>query len=299
MNKELSNFYIFTGTEYLVQKIYLEEMSKVYGMPITYADSVISVYGKCTSKSLFGSTVGFYVIREDTEVQKQESFYETLPHDIGENVIVLIYENLDSRLKFGKHFSDCTVEFGNLSDLVIDKYIKREVKLSNENVKKLSNEISGSFDLLKLETDKIKQYSQSQMISEDEGFKRLYSDGIIIRNEESSVFDFTDSVCGRKVISFEIAELLRNQGNSSINILGTLYNSMKNVLLIQVCENSDVAGTTGLDNRQIYFNKKYVGRYDDWELVRAVRLIASVVDDIKNGRMEDEVAVKYVLVSIL
>ena len=75
---------------------------------------------------------------------------------------------------------------------------------------------------------------------------------------------------------------------------------MKTVLLIQVCENNDIAGTTGLDNRQIYFNKKYAHKkYQSGELVKAVRFIARTVEDIKNGLVDDRNATMYALLHII
>ena len=87
--------------------------------------------------------------------------------------------------------------------------------------------------------------------------------------------------------------------NSSINILGTLYNSMKSVMLIQVCESKNISEVTGLDNRLIYFNKKYVGKYSSGELVKAIKLISKVIEGVKNGWIDDVYATKYVLVNIL
>ena len=52
-------------------------------------------------------------------------------------------------------------------------------------------------------------------------------------------------------------------------------------------------------SRQIYFNKGYVGKYSDTELVRAVKLIMKTVSDIKGGRIDDMYATKYVLASIM
>ena len=63
VKNELSNFYIFTGTEIGIMNIYLEEMSNKVNLPITRADSVSSIYTKCMGGSLFGDDVGFYVIR--------------------------------------------------------------------------------------------------------------------------------------------------------------------------------------------------------------------------------------------
>lgn len=297
MKNEMTNFYIFTGTEIGIMNIYLEEMSNKVNLPITRADSVSSIYTKCMGGSLFGDDVGFYVIREDKDFMKAEDAYQTISDDImAGNIIVLLYEKVDSRLKFGKFFKDQIIHFDKLTPQVLSNYILREIKLSNNNVERLIELCSQSYDMCMLEVDKIKQYGGDP----NKSFTDLLERGVIYQPEESDVFKFTGAVCGRRAneaLYFE--EMLRDNGSTSIAMLGALYSSMKAVMLIQLCEDKDVSNTTGLDGRQIYFNKGYVGKYSDTELVRAVKLIMRTVSDIKSGRIDDMYATKYVLASIM
>ena len=99
MKNQLSNFYIFTGTELGIQKIYLDQISKVLNLPIVRAESVLDIHNICTTKSLFGATNSIYVIRDDKEITKHEEIYKTLSNDIRGNVIILLYEKIDKRLK--------------------------------------------------------------------------------------------------------------------------------------------------------------------------------------------------------
>ena len=298
MKNNLSNLYIFTGEEIGIQNIYLNQMSKVLGLPITRAESVLSIYSQCTSKTLFGNSRGFYVIRNDFDIQKQEKFYENLSNEIKNNVIVLLYEKIDSRLKFGKFFKDRIVQFEKLPESILKKYIKNKINLSEKNLENLSNKVSGSYDVAMLEVDKINQFSSVSGLSADKAFEKLCADGVIYQPQEHDVFEFVDCVCNRLRRSFDLAKVLADNNVSSINILGTLYNSFKSILLIQCCT-SDICNTTGLDNRQVYFNKKYVGKYGTSELVAIVKLLAKLVSDVKTGYIDDMYAVNYALVNIL
>lgn len=128
----------------------------------------------------------------------------------------------------------------------------------------------------------------------------MLKSGVIYQPEETDVFKFTEAVCNKnKRLAFELEQVLMANNNSSINILGTLYNSMKSVMLIQVCEGKNISEVTGLDNRLIYFNKKYVGKYSSGELVKAIKLISRVIEGVKNGWIDDVYATKYVLINIL
>lgn len=305
IKNNLSNFYIFTGTEIGIINIYLQQMSTKLGLPITRADSVLSIYGKCQGGSLFGDSTGFYVIRDDRDFMKQEQLFDTIKTSIRKNIIVLLYDKIDSRLKFGKHFKDDIVAFEKLTPNVLKSYIKKEIPLSDKNIETLMEVCGGSYDMCMLEVDKIKQYTDSLYLlcnkkDYDAGFSELLKCGVIYQPEETDVFKFTDAVCNRnKKLAFELEQVLMANNNSSINILGTLYNSMKSVMLIQVCEGKNISEVTGLDNRLIYFNKKYVGKYSSGELVKAIKLISKVIEGVKNGWIDDVYATKFVLVNIL
>ena len=305
IKNNLSNFYIFTGTEIGIINIYLKQMSNKLGLPITRADSILSIYGKCQGGSLFGDSTGFYVIRDDRDFMKQEQLFDTIKTSIRKNVIVLLYDKIDSRLKFGKHFKDDIVAFEKLTPNVLKSYIKKEIPLADKNIETLMEVCCGSYDMCMLEVDKISQFVMSGEIcgydmTYDEAFTDLLECGVIYQQEETDVFKFTDAVCSRnKRLAFELEQVLMANNNSSINILGTLYNSMKSVMLIQVCESKNISEVTGLDNRLIYFNKKYVGKYSSGELVKAIKLISKVIEGVKNGWIDDVYATKFVLVNIL
>ena len=305
IKNNLSNFYIFTGTEIGIINIYLKQMSNKLGLPITRADSILSIYGKCQGGSLFGDSTGFYVIRDDRDFIKQEQLFDTIKTSIRKNVIVLLYDKIDSRLKFGKHFKDDIVAFEKLTPNVLKSYIKKEIDLSDKNIDTLMELCGGRYDMCMLEIDKIKQYemavtTKSEGTRSDGAFMELLESGVIYQPEETDVFKFTDAVCNRnKKLAFELEQVLMANNNSSINILGTLYNSMKSVMLIQVCESKNISEVTGLDNRLIYFNKKYVGKYSSSELLKAIKLISKVIEGVKNGWIDDVYATKFVLVNIL
>lgn len=303
MKNCLTNLYVFVGEEIGIMNIYLNQMSKTLNMPVTRAESVASIYAQCTSRSMFGNTTGFYVIRNDKDIAKEEKAYQSLSKDIGKNVIVLLYDKVDSRLKFGKFFKDQTITFEKLAPNVLKSYVKKACSgLSDKNCEYLIELCNGSYDLCMLEIDKILHYQETTYDrddykdSVDHCFDVLLKSGVIYQPEESDVFKWTDAVCTRNCKeAFKLERILRDNGTQSVTMLGTLYNSLKSILLIQCCQSSHISLVTGLDNRQIYFNKKYVGNFDTADLVYAVKLIAKVVDGIKTGLYDDVYATRYVL----
>ena len=70
MKNDLKHFYIFVGEEIGIINIYLNQIAKTVKMPLVRADSVLSIYTKCTSRSLFNNDACLYVIRNDNDFMK-------------------------------------------------------------------------------------------------------------------------------------------------------------------------------------------------------------------------------------
>lgn len=303
----LKNFYIFVGEEIGIINIYLNQMSKVLGLPIVRMDSVQSAFSRSTGGALFGNSLGFYVVRGDTGFMKAEDAFDTIKEDIGKNVIVLLYDKIDSRLKFGKHFKDEIVTFEKLAPNVLTSYVKKEIQLSDTNIEKLIQICGGSYDRCMLEIDKIKQFrdgyakDKQEQLPYDGAFLRLLNCGVIYQPEETDVFKFVEAVCTKQVrTSLIIEEQLRADNVSSINILGTLYNSMRAVMLIQCCRKGEnISEVTGLEKGPIYFNSKYKGNYPTPKLLEIMQLISRTISGVKSGWIEDNYATRFVLSNIL
>ena len=296
MQNKLKHFYIFVGEEIGIMNIYLAEMSNKIGLSIQRTERVDEIYSNL-GESLFGKTDGFYVVREDRDFIKAES---NITEDLGGSYLVLLCNVTDSRLKFFKTYKDSIVEFEKLAPEVLKKYIFRACKLTDSNLDKLCELTGNSYDISMLECDKINQLAHYWKIPTNEAFAILLKNNVIYQKEEYDVFKFTEAVINRKPkLAFHIANVLMDSGVQSINMLGTLYQSIKNLLLVQVCENDDVENTTGLDSKQVYFTKKNVGKFTTQKLIEGVHLIADTVDNIKNGLIDEQYAVSYVLVNML
>lgn len=297
VGKNIKNFYIFVGDEIGIINIYLEQMAKVKSLYIIREETVADVWGKVSVRGMFASEPAIYVVRGDKDFQKQEQSWDNLVHSIKDSILVLLYDKIDSRLKFGKYFKDSIVQFDKLDKPVLEKYIMQKLpNLKRENAGLLADVCGGSYDVCMLECDKIITYGGEV----NRTFTKLLKDGAIYQSQETDVFQFVDAVCNRDVDrTFTLARRLIEDGASSINMLGTLYTSLKAILLIQCCTGSNIAEITGLDNGAIYYNKKRVGKYSTGELVRGVKLISKVISDVKSGYIDDVYATDFILTSIL
>ena len=300
MKNDLSNLYIFEGEEIGIINIYLNQISKVTGLPITRCETVVTALNSCRSGSLFGNSKGLYVVRNDKDVTKEEKNYSELNSIEAGNILILLYDKIDSRTKFSKFFKDKIVKFEKLSPSVLKSYVKKEIKLKDTNIGTLMALCNNSYDMCMLEIDKIKHYQQVTNDDPDKCFESLLAQGAIYQPEDVDVFKFTDSVCNRDAINaYRLERMLRESGSSSINLLGTLYNSLRSVMLIQLHPGAGVCEVTGLEKNQVYFNKKYINKYPIDKLVFAVKEISKAVDGVKTGKIEDMYATRYILSKIL
>lgn len=296
INHTLKHFYIFVGDEIGIMNIYLENMSNTIQLSPQRVESVQEVYGNLGS-SLFGRTDGFYIVREDKDFMKSDT--ENLLNDLGGSYLILLCATTDSRLKFFKTYKDSTVVFEKFPGAILKKYIQRECPMNDSHANMLCELTDCSYDISMLECDKINQYADYCNIMENEAFDILLKSGVITKKEEYDVFKFTDAVINRHFKdALHIASVLSDSGMQSVTMLGALYNSIKNLLLVQVCESDDVENVTGIDSKQIYFTKKNVGKFSTRVLINAVHLIGDIVDGVKNGTIEEQYAVKYVLVNL-
>jgi DNA polymerase III delta subunit len=130
--------------------------------------------------------------------------------------------------------------------------------------------------------------------------KILLESGVIASDEQIDVFTWVDAVIRRqRDLAFVRYRMLKDNGVDGVNMLGTLYNSWKNILLVTVCEDEDVPNTTGLDSKQVYFASKVKGKYTPMELVNGLKLISKTVSDIKNGLIDEMYSVPYVMCQVL
>lgn len=129
--KKIPNFLIFTGNEWQVQQLYIKQISKVLQAEIKYVDSIGEIWNKLSTKSLL-SVKRLYLLRDDKEVLTNEKIHSNLSRILNGNYLILLLTNPDKRIKFLKDHTDITVQFDPLHPDLLQKYIKKEINLSDK-----------------------------------------------------------------------------------------------------------------------------------------------------------------------
>lgn len=301
---ELSNLYIFTGEEYTILNIYIDRICGLFDS-VKRSDSVLSIYKNISSRSLIQTGKQVYVVRDDKDFLTSETIWIDLMKRLKARnaTLVLKYSSIDSRSKFNKHFNDCITVFDRLSDNVLLKYIYKDITLSKENAITLINACNHDYGRILLEVDKIQNIIEYYNLSANDAFKMCLNAHVIYIEPEGQVFDLVDSILTRNYRSvYKMLAESRRRGDNELYVLSLLHNNVKNILQIQTFGNSDnkkLMQATGLTQFQINTCSKYLNRYTCEELVRFMKYIRYCDKSVKDGTMQPDFAVDYLLVNVL
>lgn len=300
----IDKFLIFTGPEWKVQQLYIQQISKVLNMQIKHIESVTDIYSKKGNTAFIKSNY-VYVVRDDKEILQNEKVQAQLSDIIGDNTLILLITTVDKRTKFYKTYKDTIVEFEALKPEILAKYIQKEIELSKDNIEKLMEVCEYDYGRCLLEIDKIKQYAESYNAGNSnetdpsQVFDWLLKDGTIYTPPKDAIFDFVDAILDRKLSCFDLYEQCKAVGEATMVMVSVLYNNAKAVLQVQTCESKDVSKTTGLSGWQIMNAKKHLNKYTEDELKYIIKLCYRCQKGIISGTLEEQYAMDYILASIL
>lgn len=301
--KTLPTFLIFSGDEWKVQQIYIEQIAKVTGKRCVRIDSIGEIFQKLSNRSFVKESV-IYIVRDDKELMQNEKLQQRIEKVLGDNMLILLLTNVDKRTKFFKSYKASICDFERLSDKMLEKYALKQISLSKRNLERLIEICEHDYGRILLEIDKIKRFQYFDVYPDDrmadEAFEMLVKDGTIHVPAKDAIFDFVSEVLNRHCNnSFELLQECYDVGEATMVMLTVLYNNAKAVLQVQTCRTNDISKTTGLTGWQIKNAKAHLHKYTDAELVDMLKLIQECESGIKTGRIEEQFVMQYILARIL
>lgn len=302
VKKIVQPLYIFTGEEIAIMNIYIDKIAKLTGSKAKQVDSVGSIFGKLQNQS-FMNKPSCYIIRDDKEYLAQEKIWDTLNSGAvqGDNVIILVYSNLDKRSKFYKHHVDMLTEFEKLIPEVLAKYIKKEIGLDVKKGVQFAELCDCNYSRILLECDKIKHLAAARKCDIEVAYAIAIKEKLIHVEPKDVIFELIDAVCKREIIrSYKLLEELMAINESPLGIISLLYTNFKSMLLVQSAgAGADMSKRTGLTPWQVKLAKEKGVHYSIDELVRAIRTIRETEKGIKTGAIEQNMSVEFILAAVL
>ena len=99
---QIPHFMIFTGEEYMAQKIYIQQIAKVMNLKVQYVDAVADIAKSLGNKSLFSEN-HIYIVHDDKEFMQSDKASEIISK-LKSDILILTLTTLDKRLKFIKTY---------------------------------------------------------------------------------------------------------------------------------------------------------------------------------------------------
>jgi DNA polymerase III delta subunit len=302
VKKTLQPLYIFTGEEIAIMNIYIDKIAKLTGSKAKRVDSVGSIFGKLQNQSFMNKS-SCYIIRDDKEYLAQEKIWDTLNSGAvqGDNVIILVYSNLDKRSKFYKHHVDMFTEFEKLLPEVLAKYIKKEVGLDVKKGVQFAELCDCNYSRILLECDKIKHLAAARKCDIEMAYSIAVKEKLIHVEPKDVIFELIDAVCKRQINrSYTLLEELMSINESPLGIISLLYTNFRSMLLVQSAgAGADITKRTGLTGWQVKLAKEKGVHYSIGELVKAIRTIRETEKGIKTGMIEQVMAIDYILANVM
>ena len=299
--KEFNSFYIFTGPEAEIMRLYIEKIASTYGGDIKNLDSITNLASRMKQRSVLQNR-SVYVLRDCKDFLSNDELQERITQNntFYDCIIIFVYTTIDKRSRMYKKFKDQIVEFDYMADDILVKYIQRQADLSERNCRRLVELCENDYSRILLEVDKIKRYAKAKSIADDKAFTELVDQRVIYIPPKDAVFDFVDAVLKdqpRK--SFELLQESYDCGEATLVLLANLYSGAKALLQVQSYTGSGkITEATGLTPFQVKLANGRKGHFSNSELVHIMKQVRAAEKGIKAGEIEDRIAVAYVLTNI-
>lgn len=306
----IPHYMIWFGEEQKIIDMYLDRIKSFY-KPV-HCESVAFVVNQLRVKSLDKSNK-IYIVAEDDEYRKNEQAWNNVKEMLNKSkhILLLRYASVNKKLKFYTQQKESFTEFVHLQPDILTSYIQKDIDLSDSNCEKLIAMCGNDYGRILLEMDKIWQLRSSKfshlekggnIIEADKAFDILIKQGAIYSEIGDITFELTNAVLGGypdKAI--QKLDEAKRKGEPTLRIISILYDGFRNLVSYNALgkDKKDAGKRTGLTGWQIKQCIDLNGGYSMKELIRNMMLCQRVESGIKQGTIEEEIALEYCILSCL
>lgn len=304
-NKQLSPLFIFTGEESTILNIYVDKICNIFNGEVCKVDSVQKVVVQVSNNNLFKKNNTCFIVRNDKDFlsQSETVWDEFISGKIQKNnIVILIYNDLDKRGKFFKHNQNNIVIFDKLGKDILTKYTLKELPgLNKKYAEELVSICENSYEKILLECNKLYNLSKATELNFSDTYKYAMENNFIWIPPEDAIFSFVDACLNRNIDDcYYYLNECKRIGESELNIISNLYTNFRALLQVKnIGYSKDICNITGLPYYQVKKVSDKTNNYSLDELLRALRLFHYCEKSIKEGTMSNEYIIDYILVNLL
>lgn len=290
------------GDEFEVLNVYINKISEKFDK-VFKCDDFSSVSQRLGGNSLFKRGNELYIVRDDYSLITNESDWKNLVDKLKKDSVFLIlkYGSLDQRTKFYKEFSEYAVQFDFMQRDVLVKHIKNKLDIPDNFCDYLISICGSNYYRILLEIDKIKNAAEFYKLSDADCFKMCYNAGVFYEPPEDVVYTLIESILRHDVKNaYALLEESKRRSDNPIMILSLLHTNTKQALQVkEIGETKDKSSATGLTPFQIKNSIKYTTCNTSKDLIRIIKTVKYCDKCIKDGTLQSDNVLDYLLVNVL
>lgn len=299
ISNELPNFMVFTGEEFGVMNIYLNDIIKNFDGSIHKLEYVKDSIKMFSSNSII-SKKKLVIITDDYGFMKEDSAWPKIIDLVGNNILILKYHQCDSRLGFWKYFKDKTVVFEKMSQNVLSKHLMKLYELDNNNAIQISEFCNNDYNKCLLEMEKVKVFSKLNGLDINSAFLQCIKNGVLCINQNVDILTFVDYVLTKNFkCAIKSYKKLLMENEPVLKIISFLYNGFKNVLVAQTMSSAkNIKQNSGISYYSFIKAKEFCGYYTNEKIEDIMYLLMNIEQGIKKGTFTENIAVDFLLINL-
>lgn len=295
--------YVFIGEELALQDLYIQKISEISGLEKVRVDSLKSIYNRISAKTLIKTTPKIYITRDDEAYYKEEKVWSNLIQGKTQkqNIIILLYTNIDKRSKFCKEHETVLTEFELIAPSLLKNRLQAITKMPVQYCEDIVKLCGGNYGCIQHELYKLSMFAKINSCSLNTAYLEFKKQNLIHEYIGDIIFDFTNAVVERNSkLAYSLLAKLQKTDEGTIKVLSVLYTNFRNMLIVQSTnQNERNEQVLGLSSGIIYMTGKKCGKYTLSELVNILRLLQSIESGIKTGKVDESIALDYFLAMII
>ena len=300
---KLRSSYIFTGDELALQDVYINKIAEIAMTNTVFVDTLADVYTRLNTRTLVKSNPSIYIIRDDEDYRKREDCWGDFIDLKSKNgsIVIMRYSSMDKRGKFYKAHEPILTEFNFVDASVLKNRLHAVTKLPEHYCEEIVRICGCNYGRIQHELYKLNVFAKVNGYSLLTAYLEARKQNMIHEEIGDVIFDFSNAVLDRDYnLAYKYLTHLKTTDEGPIKLLSVLYNSFRNVLLVQSTASSDQnEAVLGLTSAQIFVTKPHCDKYALSELVAIVKLIREVERGIKIGMIDSNFAMEYLLSQII
>lgn len=301
LQNKIRPLYIFTGVELALQDVYIKKIKEVSKLNSVRTEYLKNIYNKFNTRSLIKINPNIYIIRDDEDYIKAEKIWESFKKNkLNGNIVILLYTDIAKNSKFYNAHKELIVDFDYIDRSILKNRLMATTNMNEQSCKELVDICNGNYGVIQHEVYNLLLLADAMNCSIQTAYLESRKNNTITEYIGDIIFDFTNAIVERDINkTYSLYEKIKQTDEGAVKLLSVLYNSFRNVLMVQSTNNNErTEEILGLTKAQIFVASQKCNKYNLFELVNIIKIIRDLEKGIKTGEVDSEFCMDYLLSQI-